>query len=67
MPVRHERIETLWRTPFEQCELVSVGLRGWRLRLWVKGVLVADEEVFDWAEAIRRAAELRVEWPRSVE
>lgn len=54
-------IHTLWRTATEQCELVFVGLFGCRLRLWVKGVLTVDEEVFDWSEAMRRAAELRLE------
>ena len=67
MPLKDITIQTLWRTAREQCELVSLGLLGCRLRLWVKGVLVVDEEVFDGAEAMRRAAELRVEWPRLVE
>jgi hypothetical protein len=66
MQVRDVQIQTLWRTTFEQCELVFLGLLGCRLRLWIKGVLVVDEEVFDWAETTRRAAELRVEWPRLV-
>ena len=59
------KIETLWRTVSEQCELVSLGLRGCRLRLWVKGNLVVDEEVSNWPDALKRASELRIEWPRS--
>jgi hypothetical protein len=55
------RIQTLWQTAREQCELVSLGMRGCRLRLWVDGVLIVNEEVFDWADARRRAAELSVE------
>jgi hypothetical protein len=58
---------TLWRTASEQCEVVIFGLRGGRLRLWVKGALVVDEEVFDWSGAVRRAAALRVEWPPLVQ
>lgn len=60
----HVNIETLWRTATEQCELVSLGLRGCRLRLWIKGALVVDESVSSWADALKRAAELRIEWPR---
>ena len=48
---------------FEQCELVSLGLLGCRLQLWINGALVVDEEVFNLAEATSRAAELRIEWP----
>ena len=64
MQVKDVKIHTFWRTTFEQCELISRGLLDCRLRLWIKGVLVVDEEVFDCAEATRRAAELRIEWPR---
>jgi len=60
-------IRTLWRTASEQCEVVILGLRECRLRLWVKGALILDEQVFDWADALKRAAELRIEWPRLVE
>jgi hypothetical protein len=59
-------IHTLWRTASEQCELVFLGMLGCRLRLWVNGGLMVDEEVFDWSDARRRAAELRTEWPRLV-
>ena len=55
------KIETLWRTVSQQCELVSLGLRGSRLRLWVKGNLVVDEEVSNWPDALKRASELRIE------
>ena len=60
-------IETLWRTATEQCELVVLGLQGCRLRLWIKGALVVDEVVSSWPDAVKRAAELRIEWPRLVE
>ena len=63
MQVKDVKIHTFWRTTFEQCELISRGLLDCRLRLWLKGVLVVDEEVFDCAEATRRAAELSIEWP----
>jgi len=62
MQVKDITIRTLWRTAFEQCELVFLGLRGCRLRLWIRGALVVDEEVFDLVDAGKRAADLRVEW-----
>ena len=65
--MRQATVETIWRTVSEQCELVFRGGGECRLRLWVNGTLVSDEEVFDWAHAMRRAAELRVEWPCPVE
>jgi len=55
------RIETLWRTASEQCELVVFGPLEWRLRLWRNGSLVVDEAVSNRAEAVRRSAVLRVE------
>lgn len=61
MNVENVRIETLWWTTSEQCELVFVGVFGCRLRLWVNGALLVDEEVFDWAQASKRANELRRE------
>ena len=60
-------IETLWRTATEQCELVYLGLRGCRLRLWIKGALVVDENVWNRPDALKRAAELRNECPHLVE
>ena len=56
-------IKTLWRSAYEQCELVLLGVRGLRLRLWVRGTLVVDEEVGDLGQAMTRAAQLRAEWP----
>lgn len=56
-------IQTIWKTAFEQCEIVFLGLSGCRLRLWVKGALVVDEDVFNLTDVTRRAAELRTEWP----
>lgn len=61
--IKRVTIQTLWKTAFEQCELVFLGLSGCRLRLWVKGALVIDEDVFDLTAATRRAAELKAEWP----
>lgn len=57
-------IETLWRTRSEQCELVVRGMYGARLRLWVNGRLLVDEDVFDRATAVKRAFELRSDWSR---
>ena len=67
MQVKDVTIETIWRTAFEQCELVFLGVPGCRLRLWVNGGLVVDEQVFDCEPAIRRASELRIESARLVE
>jgi hypothetical protein len=39
MQVKDVKIHTLWRTTFEQCELISRGPLDCRLRLWIKGVL----------------------------
>ena len=60
-------IQTLWRTSSEQCELVFRHWHGALLRLWVQNRLVLEEEVYDMAMALRRAAELRTEWPRLVD
>lgn len=64
MGPKNVRVKTLWGTATEQCELVFAGLVGCRLLLWVKGVLTVDEEVFDLSDALRRAAELRLERSR---
>jgi hypothetical protein len=63
MKLQDVRIETLWRSASEQCELVFLGLHECRLRFWVKGVLLVNEGVADLTEALRRAGELRLEWP----
>ena len=55
-------IEPLWRSPSHQCELVFQRMCECRLRLWIKGVLVLNEEVFDPTSALKRADELRAEW-----
>ena len=60
-------IRTIWRTAAEHCELVWVRFAGYHLRLWVRNRLVLDELVTDVEEAVRRAWELRVEWPRLVD
>jgi hypothetical protein len=54
-------IQTLWRTASEQCELIFLGPFRCRLRLWVRGALMLDEEVSDWTRALKRATELRIE------
>lgn len=53
-------IHTLWNTPDQQCELVFDGIHGCRLRLWIDGHLIVDEDVHDLATALSRSAELRV-------
>ena len=60
-------IETLWRAAFEQCELVFLGVHGYRLRYWRRQRLMVDEEVFDRLAARKRGAELKADWPRVVE
>ena len=37
MQMKDVKIHTLWRTTFEQCELVLLGLLDCRLRLWIRG------------------------------
>lgn len=53
-------IHTLWKTVDTQCELVFVGILGARLRLWIDGHLMVDEDVRDVAVALRRSVELKV-------
>ena len=50
-------IETLWRTPTRQCELLLGGIRC-RLRLWIDGCLVVNEEISDLETLLRRSGEL---------
>ena len=57
-------IRTIWRTTAEQCELVIGQFTGYHVRLWVRSRLVIDETLYDLESALRRALELRVEWPR---
>ena len=67
MPESYEprlTVETLWRTASTQCEFTFSGLIGWRLRLWIDGALRVNEEVFNFADGIRRAAELKLEHER---
>lgn len=52
-------IHTLWRTVNTQCELVFAGILGGRLRLWIDGYLIVDEDVRDLATALRRSVELK--------
>ena len=60
-------IRTIWRTASEQCELVLHRISGCRLRLWVQGRLIVDEQMTDPAAGIRRAWELRTEWPALID
>jgi hypothetical protein len=60
-------IQTIWRTAAEHCELVWGRFTGCRLRLWVRNRLVLEEPMFDAETAVKRAWELRIEWPRLVE
>lgn len=60
-------IKTIWRTTAEQCELVLGHVSGYQLRLWVRNRLVLEEALYDIEDALRRAWELRVEWPRLVD
>ena len=59
------RIQTLWRTEIHQCELVFLGKVTVRVGLWVRGILAVDEEVIDWPDASRRAAQLRAEYDQA--
>lgn len=53
-------IHTLWKTVNTQCELAFAGILGGRLRLWIDGHLIVDEDVRDLATALRRSVELKV-------
>jgi len=59
-------IKTIWRTASKQCEFVRLGPRELHLHLWIRGVLVLNEEVRGWAHAISRATELRYEYASDV-
>jgi hypothetical protein len=61
------QIRTIWRTASEQCELVFGYFSGCQLRLWVQGRLIVDELMADAEEGVRRAWELRTEWPQLVD
>ena len=67
IPMDPIEITTIWRTATEQCELVCHRIAGYRLRLWVQGRLIVDEYMADAAAGVRRAWELRTEWPGLVE
>jgi hypothetical protein len=60
-------IRTIWHTRSEQCELVLGYFTGCHLRLWVQGRLIVDELMADVEEGVRRAWELRTEWPQLVD
>lgn len=61
------QIRTIWRTAAEQCELVWGQFTGCHVRLWVKNRLILEEALYNVDDALRRAWELRVEWPRLVD
>ena len=64
--MRAPEITTIWRTMFEQCEVVCGQFTGYRLRLWVRGQLIVDEVMADAESAFRRGWELRTEWPQLI-
>jgi hypothetical protein len=63
---RHLEIQTIWRTATEQCEVVFGQFIGFHVRVWVQGRLICDELASDAQAAVRRAWELRTEWPTMV-
>jgi len=65
--MKQPEIRTIWRTAAEHCELVWGRFSGYHVRLWVKNRLILEEALYNVDDAIRRAWELRVEWPRLVD
>jgi len=65
--MRQPEIRTIWRTAAEHCELVWGQFTGYQVRLWVKNRLILEEALYNIDDAISRAWELRVEWPRLVD
>ena len=61
------QVQTVWNTATEQCEIVWAQFMSHRVRLWVRGRLIVDEMVADFQDGVRRAWELRIEWPRLVQ
>jgi hypothetical protein len=61
------QLQTIWTTATEHCEIVWAQFVTYRVRLWVKGRLIVDEMVADFNDGVRRAWELRIEWPRLVD
>jgi hypothetical protein len=61
------QVQTIWKTTTEQCEIVWAQFISYRVRLWVRGRLIVDEIVADFNDGVRRAWELRIEWPRLIE
>ena len=61
------QVQTVWRTATEQCEIVWAQFISYRVRLWVEGRLIVDELVADFQDGVRRAWQLRTEWPGLVE
>lgn len=59
-------IRTIWRTAAEHCEVVWGQFTAYRVRLWVQNRLILEETLHDAEAAVRRAQELRVEWPQLV-
>jgi hypothetical protein len=56
-------IQTIWHTATEQCEVVFGQFIGFHVRVWVQGRLICDELASDAQAAVRRAWELRSDWP----
>lgn len=65
-PMSNIEIRTVWRTASEHCEVVRGQFTAYRVRLWVENRLVLEETLYDANAAVRRAWELRVEWPQLV-
>jgi hypothetical protein len=60
-------IRPIWRTESERCEVVWSTFSEFRVRVWLSNRLLLDEVVADMAAAVRRAWELRTEWPQLVD
>jgi hypothetical protein len=56
-------IRTIWRTAAEHCEIVWGAFKGYHVRLWVQNRIIVDELMADADAAVKRAWELRTEWP----
>ena len=67
MGTRDIQVETVWRTSTEQCEIIWAQFVMHRVRLWVRGQLIVDEIVADFQDGVRRAWQLRTEWPQLVD
>ncbi len=67
MGINDLQVKPVWRTATEQCEIVWAQFAAHRVRLWVRGRLIVDEIVADFHDGVRRAWELRNDWPYLIE